>query len=931
LHIIGVRPSSMMWLVGTPRDELSVAGTSEGFPTRPDDDLEHARILAAVNTRLFGTAPLQIAHYRIERLLGAGGMGEVFLARDQALERPVALKLLRTEIDRADAGARLRTEALALARLSHPNVVQVHELGEHDGRAHVVMEYVAGPTLSAWLAREQPSWRRILAAFRSAGQGLAAAHAVGVIHSDFKPDNVIVGDDGRVRVVDFGLARADAPSSTDRAGTPRYMAPEQLDGRAIDARADQYAFCVALHEALWDALPNREPVRPRGAGPRWVWRCVRRGLAVDPEQRWPDMPSLLAALDERPRRIRAAAVALACAGGLALGWMLLDRRDACVDSGAELEAVWNADRATQLLVRFTEVDPRYGAAAAEQLRHGLDTWAADWRGARVRSCEAREQGLSELITARREACLVDQLARVREQLRVLLDGDRRTVAQAWALTGTLPQASACEDDALLEAGIALPDASAQATIDEVREQLDTAAAERFAGHAERNAERLASARAKADSLGYPPLLAEVLAEQAATEFMVGSPKHGVELLELAIRQAYIGKDDRLAAKLWTELTQHAVSELDDPDQAQRWLEQARDAWARIGPDEGAQASLAFASGAVALQRGQLDEAAAALDQALRGPDEYLRSFVLERQALLAEQRGELERGLQLREQAREAAARWFGPLHPRTLRMNVALGLALVDAGQSERARLEIEQAIALWRHADGAPHRDLADALTTLCALEFEQGNLDAAFEAAEQAEALLDVAAPEALAERGIASNNVATLAHARGDYEAAERAYDRAIALLERELGPDHANVVEVRNNSAGNLVDLGRLDAARVRFEATRAHGPELGLTWTIASFGLAEIELRGGAPERARAWLDGVVLDEQARPNDHLIHALLVALVDIRLGRNTDVAELARAVAATGESSEALLSMLLNDLDVTAAERAALGLPSSRSQ
>jgi tetratricopeptide (TPR) repeat protein len=928
----------MMWLVGTPRGELSVAGTSDGFPTRPDDDLEHARILAAVNTRLFGAAPLQIAHYRIERLLGAGGMGEVFLARDQALERPVALKLLRTELDHADAGARLRGEALALARLSHPNVVQVHEFGEHDGRAHVVMEYVAGPTLSAWLAREQPSWRGILLAFRSAGQGLAAAHEVGVIHGDFKPDNVIVGDDGRVRVVDFGLARAGVSSSADRAGTPRYMAPEQLDGRPVDARADQYAFCVALHEALWDALPSRDAarqngdvVRPRGAGPRWVWRCVRRALAVDPEQRWPDMPSLLDALDERPRRIRAVAVALACVGGLGLGWLTLDRGDACADSGAELEMVWNDESAAQLLTQFTEADPRYGSAAAEQLRQGLDTWASEWRGARVRSCEAREQDLSELITARREACLVDQLARVREQLRVLLDGDRRTVAQAWALAGSLPHASACEDDALLQAGIALPDASAQTTIDEVREQLNTAAAERFAGHAERNAERLASARTQADSLGYPPLLAEVLAEQAATEFMVGSPKRGVELLELAIRQAYVGKDDRLAAELWTELTQHAVSEFDDPEQAERWLEQARDAWARIGPDESAQASLAFATGAVALQRGQLDEAAAALEQALRGPDQYLRSFVLERQALLAEQRGEVERGLQLREQARDAAAQWFGPLHPRTLRMSVALGLALADAGAHERARGEIEQAIEIWRHGDGRPQRDLADALTTLCGLELQQGNLDAALAACEQAEALLDAVAPEALAERGIASNNVATIAHARGSYEAADQAYDRAIALLERELGPDHADAVEVRTNSACNLVDLGRLDAARARFEATHAYGPEIGLMWTIASLGLAEIELRGGAPERARAWLDDVVLDEQSRPTDRLAHALFAALVELRLGRDIEVLEIARELATTGEADEALLSTLLNDLDVTTAERAALGLPPEESQ
>jgi tetratricopeptide (TPR) repeat protein len=918
----------MMMLVDTALDDASTAGTSgRSFPTRPDEDLEHARILAAVNARLFGAAPLQIAHYRIDRMLGAGGMGEVFLARDQALERPVALKLLRAELDGTLAGERLRTEALALARLSHPNVVQVHELGEHDGRAHVVMEYVAGPTLSAWLAREQPSWRAILAAFRSAGLGLAAAHAVGVIHRDFKPDNVIVGDDGRVRVVDFGLAHSGEPSSGDRAGTPRYMAPEQLDGRPIDARADQYAFCVALHEALWDALPNDDLSRPRGAGPRWVWRCVRRGLAADPDARWPDMPTLLSALDERPRRRAALGLGLSFVGVLALGALALDlREDPCVDAGAELEEIWNEDTAAQLSARFREIDETHGAAAAEQLRAGLDAWASDWQAARLRSCEAGEQGLSQLVTARRDACLVDQLAQIREHLRVSLGADRRTIAHAWSLALALPRPSSCEDDALLQIGVALPDESSRTTIDEVREQLHIAAAERFAGHAERNVEPLALARTRAEALDYPPLLAEVLAEQAATEFMVGSPKLGIELLELAMRQAYVGREDRLAAKLWTELSHHAVSEFDDPEQAERWLEQARDAWERIDPehhDQSAIASLAFAAGSLALSRGQLDAAETALEQALAGPDLHLRPFVLARQALLAEQRGERERSVQLYEQARAASV--FGPLHPRTVQASVALGHSLVAAGQPYRARAELERALAALRDGDGRPQRDLPDALLALCSVEYAQRDFAAALAAARQAEAILGEIAPEAWIERGVVANAIGTIEHQRLNFAAAAQDYDRALGLLERELGPDDPDVVEVRTNSAGNLLALGQLDAARARFEDAHARGPEIGVMWTIASLGLAEIELRSDAPERARAWLDQLVFDEQARPIDRFVHALLVAIIDVRLGRSADVAGLASALADAGAEGQNLLPHLLLNLDVTTAEREQLGL------
>jgi serine/threonine protein kinase len=918
----------MMQLVGTTLDNPSTEGSSASFPTRPDEDLEHARILAAFNAKLFGAAPLQIAHYRIERLLGAGGMGEVFLARDQALERPVALKLLRTELDGIGARERLRTEALALARLSHPNVVQVHELGEHDGRAHVVMEYVAGPTLSAWLAREEPSWRAVLAVFRSAGQGLAAAHAAGVIHRDFKPDNVIVGNDGRVRVVDFGLAHSGASSSGDRAGTPRYMAPEQLEGLPIDARADQYAFCVALHEALWDELPSRDGSRPRGSGPRWLRQCIERGLATDPEARWPDMDALLAKLDDPTRRRAALGLALSFVGVLGLGVLTLDlKEDPCVDAGAEVDAIWNDDTAMRLLARFSEIDPQRGTAAAEQLRSSLDAWASHWRATRARSCEAHEQGLSQLVTARRDACLIDQLAQVNEQLRVSLDADRRTVAHAQALAAALPHASACEDDALLQVGIAVPDESSLAAIDDIRTQLHVAAAERFAGHAERNLERLTLAHARAEQLGYPPLLAEVLAEQAATEFMVGSPKRGAELLELAIRQAYVGRNDRLAAKLWTELSQHAVSELDEPEQAERWLMQARDAWARVDSehqDQSATATLAFASGALALQRGQLDDAASALEQALAGPDLYLRPFVLERQAELADARSEPERSVQLREQALAASQQVFGPLHPRTVQWTVALANSLVAVGQLERARVEIARAMVAWRDGDG--HRlALVGVLQATLNLEFAQHDLDAALAAANQVESLLGEVAPDDRIERGFASNNVGTIAHQRHDFAAAAQAYDRALALLEPELGSDDLTVIEVRTNSAGNLLALGQLDAARARFEATHAHGPGIGLTWTIASLGLAEIELRSDAPERARAWLDEIVLDEQARPIDRFIHALLVALVDVRLGRSIEASGLARAFTDAGQESQKILSSLSSNLHMTTAELEQLGL------
>ena len=233
---------------------------------------EDALIEALVAGRLFGHAhlgPAKIDRFTLLERIGRGGTGDVFAAYDPVLDRKLALKLLRADA-RLDADERtwLLREARAAARLAHPNVVAIYEVGEFDDGIFVAMEYIDGVTLRAWL-RERPSLEAILDVFVQVGRGLAAAHEAGVIHRDFKPENVLVCGQGaelRGRVVDFGLARtverivADERGSTGTRhstlmGTPAYMAPEQLRERSFDARSDQFSFFVALHEALTGAHP----------------------------------------------------------------------------------------------------------------------------------------------------------------------------------------------------------------------------------------------------------------------------------------------------------------------------------------------------------------------------------------------------------------------------------------------------------------------------------------------------------------------------------------------------------------------------------------------------------------------------------------------------------------------------------------------------
>jgi hypothetical protein len=303
-------------------------------------------------------AGVEVGRYVILEPVGAGGMGRVYAARDPALDRKVALKLLHRHATAPELEARLLREAKAMARLAHPEVITVHDVGHFGDQLFIAMEFVEGGTLRQWLAAAKRPWREVLGVFLRAGRGLARAHASGIVHRDFKPDNVLVGTDGRVRVTDFGLALTaqDEPgvlATSDSAepdvgaaltrtgmlvGTPAYMAPEQMSGQPADARSDLYGFCTALWEALYGKRPytgetlkdlKLEKMRGspengpagRDVAPR-LRRALQVGLRPHPEDRYASMDELLGALERAGRtsivpRIAGACALLALAGGAA--------------------------------------------------------------------------------------------------------------------------------------------------------------------------------------------------------------------------------------------------------------------------------------------------------------------------------------------------------------------------------------------------------------------------------------------------------------------------------------------------------------------------------------------------------------------------------------------------------------------------------------
>ncbi|HWB80904.1 MAG TPA: serine/threonine-protein kinase, partial [Nannocystaceae bacterium] len=388
------------------------------------DAVDADRALALLESRLFARERVsRIGRYEVLARLGQGGGGVVWLAHDPELDRRVALKVLQAERlgDGSTGRRRLVREARALARFAHPNVVEIYGIEPRGAELVLVMEYVPGESVASWLDGETRSVDEVLAVFVAAGEGLAAVHALGLVHRDFKPANVMLTPSGvpghaRVKVLDFGLAglavaRGAMPrGSVDASGeitmpggdatlgdgdtlvgTPLFMAPEQHLGRPVDARTDQFAFCVSLWLALFGTPPfvgrdldelarSKQGALPRAPRRSVISRAtfdvIARGLASDPGRRWPSMRALLDALarSRKPRRLLPA-VAIAAVGTAILATALQPSRTACADADERLAGVWDDARRNGLRV------DRHADATLAALEAKLDDHAASWREA----------------------------------------------------------------------------------------------------------------------------------------------------------------------------------------------------------------------------------------------------------------------------------------------------------------------------------------------------------------------------------------------------------------------------------------------------------------------------------------------------------------------------------------------------------------------
>ncbi len=861
------------------------APSSAELEQTTEDGARRAAPLAAEDLSQ-GTA---FGRYLVVRKLGQGGMGVVYLAYDPELDRGVALKVLQPgarAADREQARGRLVREAQAMARLSHPNVVPVYDVGAVGERVFVAMEHVDGLTLGAWLRQAQPAWPRVLEAMIGAGRGLAAAHDAGIVHRDFKPDNVMIDAQGRPRVMDFGLARAaedDAGVPTQREaitgahasvgaseepgasssgsgslsgssaamgsltrtgfvlGTPAYMAPEQHFGAPPEPASDQFGFCVALYEALYGERPfagatptevvqaaMARAVRPAPASsrvPGWLRRVVLRGLSPQPHERWPSMHALLDELVARPRdasRVRAGLATLGLLAAVAGGSAWLQAGGGDDPCGGGEEALASAWDEARAQA-VHDAFTATGLAFADEAA-GQAVAGVDAWGARW-------------VAGHRDACEATHVRREQSgaglDLRMRCLQDRRRALGA--LVGVLTSADAGTVESAAQSVAGLPEPAACADL-----------------------EVLAAGVPRPDDPAARERVEEIMAVLERVDALLVAARFG------EAREALDGARTAAAG------LEHAPVEVELGAREGRLLE----------------------------AEGKLDDAVGVLEQALwraesLGMDALEASLATDLVWLDGVERNRHERGEAWATLAAAKQARVGASPEPRARLLRWRGDLA--DAqGRYDEASQHYEAALSLLQAEDDRSVAYL-HALGDFGKTHFRAGRLSQAAEAFERAavlaEAVLGPWHPDVAKLRG----NSASALHGLGEHAKARAAFEDVLRRLEAAYGPDHLAVATVLTNLGNAYYRTDDLDAAvaaarraiRIKESALGPGHPKVGMSLN----NLAMAQSRQGHHDQA--------LDAYRRAEASLaqLGAEHVSLVEPRVGQGEELLHLRRPAEA----------------------------------
>ncbi len=817
----------------------------------------------------------RLGRYAVLEAVGAGAMGVVYAAYDPQLDRKVALKVLRQDAEasstdsQASRNTRMLREAQALARLSHPGVITVHDVGSFEGQVFLAMEFVEGGTLTQWLRTEPRHWRQVRKVFLQAGDGLAAAHEAGLVHRDFKPDNVLIHADGRAVVTDFGLARPlsrgpesepgvspsmrtrDSGSGSGSAlavtltrtgalvGTPAYMAPEQLGGKRCDALSDQFGFCVALYEGLYGERPfaarslmelvtavlqGRVQPAPRGSEvPRWLRRAVLRGLSVQASERHPNMRALLQALRPKAlatwRAVAAIGVLGVAAGGTAVA--LSDRASVqpvayCDDVASKLEGVWDAPRRAAITDAFSATEQSFAPDVAQRVSAALDTYAERWVRVQTDACRSAVEGREPpAVVSARMTCLAHRHATLATMTQELARADADTVMRAPEAVALLPDLGPCLDAAALGRELPpVPEGEAEA-IATVRARLDEAGVQRALGRLKEDLATAQAAALEAEGLRYVPVRAEAKLSVAEAQLLAGRFEEAEAGLHDALSLGVASHHDRIVAQVAAELSDLEAKRLGRDLATLRWV--------------------ALGLAALEAQGGQWPDTLANL---------------LNTRALAKRRLGDLDGAIADGRRVLAIREEHWGVDHYVVAEPLSELGMAYARKGEHAESVRLLERARQVLREAYGDQHPQYATILQNLGTTHFVHGHYTDALELYEESH---------------------------------------RSLKLL---LGPEHPSVAVLAYNVATTLLFMERYDEALLHVQRAQEieqaiHGPRsatVATSWAL----VAEIQLRAGRFAEAEAALRTTLsILEEVMPGDRRRRANITSqlgLVLLRLGR-----------------------------------------------
>ncbi len=795
----------------------------------------------------------RIGRFTILGELGRGAYGVVYRARDDELEREVAVK----QLTRANRSDETLAEARVLARFNHPNIVTIYEVGRASGGVFVAMELVEGESLRAWIERER-SVAEIIAAFLGAGEGLAAAHGEQVAHGDFKPENAIVGADGRVRVLDFGIASysPDTASAASQArGTPAYMAPELWSGSRSSARSDQFAFCVSLWEALHGARPfdgatsfalalsvtRGELPPPRRRVPSRIQRALARGLSVDPAARWPDMRALLRQLEPRRRGVTLAVVGIGVAIGVGA---LVGQR---LQGAALCEPEPLVERVS---TRFAA-----GGESAEGELEAITRYARGWESAQAEACAGSPTPtrISQL------ACL----QRDREALLGLVDAmaaGQLTGSSARRSIARLPRIDECSDASFLSSAFPSPeDAALREDVEDARKRLSRLSATAFAMRPEVADAAFSALSEEARALEFPALELDVeLARihHSAVRLASSETKSSLRALQLrALSEGLWVHAVRATAQLVT------TSKEADPDGGRLAEAEAlaahlplhlRDLELLPARRNAARVHIEF--GRYELAERLLAQCRATVDEVFPGTTQDFELVTTE--ALLLWRTGKFDPAITMLEDNLEKARALLGPESHIAYEFLVDLSGIEQERGNAARAIERMRETVRWIERADGMDATRLAPLLNNLGLALAREGQHEEAIAIYRRAESIWRADLGDESIQLAFVDTNLGDTYAAMGRHEEAMALLDRALERRREQLGPDHPYTIYTQLSRARLLLRAGAVEEALTAArEAARRREALYGeRSWLLseARVVLARAYWLNGQAERARA-------------------------------------------------------------------------------